>query len=465
MGWWLFTCYDPGGMQGLSLELSDDPSLVADRPLFSGLLPTAHNWAPAAVSSVILHLLMVVSAVLAQEYLPMFWPASLDERFAFKTFPLNVSQRLYYFVEPQTQRPAPREAAPVVTPSDPGAQRRDRLRLSPGIIIPPMPEPPRISSLVIQPSKGLADLLSAMPAISAWAPRERPAPKTFVQPGRTRPVPERPALDAPPTLARPNNEPRLADLNFAAVPTVAAPALPRAPSSTTPVRVVQPFKPPAEVLNAGIGARAGDAVNLITAGPVILPPNTYVSVPPGVAGVLPETAPPPPAAPAAAVAAGKPGEAQSGAKAPSRVSAAGRPDAAPAAAAGAPAIELTAPREAAPPPGSIRVTKPKDGRYTFMVTGSKPEESFPEAAGMLSGKLVYTVYLGIGARPDWILQYCLPQSSPVAAAGVLAAPYPYLMFRPALSYDWDGEHLFVHGMLKRGGKAGAAGAGRRGHAG
>jgi hypothetical protein len=98
------------------------------------------------------------------------------------------------------------------------------------------------------------------------------------------------------------------------------------------------------------------------------------------------------------------------------------------------------------------VTKPKDGRYTFMVMGSKPEESFPEAAGMLSGKLVYTVYLGIGARPDWILQYCLPPSAPVAATGVLTAPYPYLMFRPALSYDWDGEHLFVHGMLNEAGK-------------
>ena len=104
------------------------------------------------------------------------------------------------------------------------------------------------------------------------------------------------------------------------------------------------------------------------------------------------------------------------------------------------------------PPGAIRVTKPMDGRYTFMVMGSKPEESFPEAAGMLSGKLVYTVYLGIGARPDWILQYCLPQSAAVAAGGALAAPYPYLMFRPKLSYEWDGEYLFVKGMLSEEGK-------------
>ena len=124
-------------------------------------------------------------------------------------------------------------------------------------------------------------------------------------------------------------------------------------------------------------------------------------------------------------------------------------------------------RAAAPPmpPGAIRVTKPKDGRYTFMVMGSKPEESFPEAAGMLSGKLVYTVYLGIGVRPDWILQYCLPPSAAVAAGGALAAPYPYLMFRPKLSYEWDGRVPVCKGNAKRGGEAREAGAGGGGDGG
>ena len=412
-------------MQSLSLERSYDPSVVADHLLFSGLLPPAHNWAPAAGMSLVLHFLAVACMLLAQQYLPLFRPALLDGRYTFKAFPMPVSQKLYYFVEPQAQRPVPSGAAPVTS----AAPRRAQLRLAPGVSIPPLPEPPKVSSLVIQPSAGLASLLSAMPAISAWAPREKPVLKAFVQPGRTRPLPQAPVLDAPPTLDRPNNEARLSDMNFAAVPTVAAPALPRSPASTTPVRVAEPFKLPANVPNAGIGGREGDAVNLITAGPAILPPNTYVSVPPGVAGVMPESVP----APSAAAATGKPGAGQ-------------------ASAAGAPAIELTATRDSPPPPGAIRVTRPIDGRYTFMVMGSKPEESFPEAAGLLSGKLVYTVYLGIGARPDWTLQYCLPASAPVAAAGALAAPYPYLMFRPKLSYDWDGEHLFVHGMLNEQGK-------------
>jgi hypothetical protein len=415
-------------MQTLSLELRSEPGVAAERPLFSGLLPPAHNWAPAAGVSLVLHFLALACTLLAQEYLPLFRPDSLDGLYTAKTYPLNMSQRLYYYVEPQARRRVPRGAAPV-TPSGPAAQRRAYLRLPPGMSIPPLPEPPRVSSLVIQPSKGLADLLSPMPAISAWAPRERPAPKVFVQPGRARPLPDSPVLDAPPTLERPNTELRLSDMNFAAMPAVASPALPRPSSSTTPVRIIEPPKLPADVLNAGIGWREGDPVNLITAGTAIPPPNTYVSVPPGVAGGTAESAP----SPSTVAAASKPGAGQGGA-------------------AGAPATELTAARDRTPPPGATRVARPKDGRYTFMVMGSKPDESFPEAAGMLSGKLVYTVYLGIGARPDWILQYCLPKSAPATGAGALAAPYPYLMFRPPLSSDWDEEYLFVHGMLNVEGK-------------
>jgi hypothetical protein len=299
------------------------------------------------------------------------------------------------------------------------------------VSIPPVPEPPKVSSLVLQPSEGVANLLSAMPVISAWASRAKPAPKAFVQPGGARALPQTPVLDALPTLDRPNNELSLSDINIAAVPRVAAPAFSLPPASTTPIRIADSPKLPAEALNAGIGSRAGDPVNLITAGPAILPPNTYVSVPAGVAGVAAGGAPSPPTA-AAAV---KPGAGQGGA-------------------ASAPAIQLTAARNTAPPmpPGTTQVTKAKDGRYTFLVMGSKPEESFPEAAGMLSGKLVYTVYLGIGARPDWILQYCLPKWAATTPAGSIEAPYPYLMFKPPLSSDWDEEYLFVHGMLNAEGK-------------
>ena len=107
------------------------------------------------------------------------------------------------------------------------------------------------------------------------------------------------------------------------------------------------------------------------------------------------------------------------------------------------------------PPGVKSIVWPKDGHYTFLVMGSKPEESFPEAAGLLSGQLVYTVYLRTGARPDWILQYCLPKSSEAAgtgAAGPLEAPYAYVMQRPEVSFESDDERAFVHGIIDFTGK-------------
>jgi hypothetical protein len=298
--------------------------------------------------------------------------------------------------------------------------------ISPGIEIPALPQPPRLDSILIQPSRDLATLLAPLPALSAWTPPVGPAPKAFVQPGRTAPVTGRTVLDAPPSVDRPNRELRLSDLKLAGPPALAPPAMPRPAASTAPVRVIEPPSPLNQPVGAGIGLKEGDFANLISAGPAILPPNSYVSVPAGVAapvsgGDSPEVA-----------GAGGSGPAGKAAASPENLIAARRTD---------PPL----------PPGSTRVAKPKEGQFTFMVMGSKPEESFPEAAGILSGKLVYTVYLGIGLRPDWILQYCLPKSAP-QSGGALAAPYPYLMFRPRLSFDWDEGYLFVHGMVGADGK-------------
>jgi len=84
--------------------------------------------------------------------------------------------------------------------------------------------------------------------------------------------------------------------------------------------------------------------------------------------------------------------------------------------------------------------------------GSAPEEAFPESAGMLSGRLVYTVYLRIRPRRDWILQYCLPRAAPQGDTGRgstarLEAPYAVVMLRPEVSFESDDEHVFVRGQI------------------
>jgi hypothetical protein len=192
-----------------------------------------------------------------------------------------------------------------------------------------------------------------------------------------------------------------------------------------------------EPVNAGIGLKVGDAASLIAAGPVKLPPNTYLNVPPAVAGA---SAGPGSDGPANDRGSGA-GEAAKPALAPgsSAPGSAGETK--------AQVRDLIAARDTAPPmPQATKITRPVDGRFNVVVMGSSPADSFPEIAGVLSGKIVYTVYLGINRSRDWILQYCLPKST-ASGTGKLDAPYPYLMFHPIFSLESDGDYLFVHGLI------------------
>jgi hypothetical protein len=56
--------------------------------------------------------------------------------------------------------------------------------------------------------------------------------------------------------------------------------------------------------------------------------------------------------------------------------------------------------------GLVRITQPKDGKFGIVVSGSSISDEFPESAGILSGQMVYTVYIKAGLRKNWVLQYC-----------------------------------------------------------
>jgi hypothetical protein len=317
-----------------------------------------------------------------------------------------------------------------------------------------LPEPPTVQSVIIQPvAPSQAVLLAPLPAITAWTPPEKAAPKEFVLPGRPKSAPQQPALDAPPQIDSPNREARLSDVNMTGLASNSQPSLPRPPSSTAPVRVFQPPKPQSAPASQAIGALGGDPAALITAGAGALPPGTYVSVPAvvqrGAVGVL---APPPPrdvppvnGSGAGQGAGGSSGQGNGGSGSGTTPSG------------NAPPLNLT-PGVARPlPPGVTRVVRPRDGRYTFSVMGSRPDEAFPESAGMLSGDIVFTVYLRIGASRDWVLQYCLPRSAPQGAierGGTvkIEAPYALLMLRPAVTFQSDDDYLFVRGVVNRAGQ-------------
>jgi hypothetical protein len=102
-----------------------------------------------------------------------------------------------------------------------------------------------------------------------------------------------------------------------------------------------------------------------------------------------------------------------------------------------------------------RITLPKDGKFGVVVSGAAGSTPYPESVGALSGKVVYTVYLKVGWRKNWILQYCLPQTTESARKGTatpLDAPWPLLMLRSDRLRDFDPDYVMVHGMLTSAGQ-------------
>lgn len=102
--------------------------------------------------------------------------------------------------------------------------------------------------------------------------------------------------------------------------------------------------------------------------------------------------------------------------------------------------------------GVTRITMPRDGKFGVVVQGSADSTRYPESAGALTGKVVYTVYLRVGLRKNWILQYCLPKSAARLGSTPVDAPWPFEMLRPDRWGSSDSDYVMVKGMLTSGGQ-------------
>jgi hypothetical protein len=105
--------------------------------------------------------------------------------------------------------------------------------------------------------------------------------------------------------------------------------------------------------------------------------------------------------------------------------------------------------------GLTRIALPRDGKFGVVVSGAAGSTPYPESVGALSGKVVYTVYVKVGLRKSWILQYCLPQAAESARKGTatsLDAPWPFLMLRLDRLSDFEPDYVMVHGMLTSAGQ-------------
>jgi hypothetical protein len=100
-----------------------------------------------------------------------------------------------------------------------------------------------------------------------------------------------------------------------------------------------------------------------------------------------------------------------------------------------------------------RINLPKDGKFGVVVMGSSQAVPYPESVGALGGKMVYTVYLNVGLRKKWVLQYCLTKEAERSvargtAATPLEAPFPFLIFRPDRLVE-SGDYVIVHGLINK----------------
>jgi hypothetical protein len=103
-------------------------------------------------------------------------------------------------------------------------------------------------------------------------------------------------------------------------------------------------------------------------------------------------------------------------------------------------------------PGTTRIALPKDGKFGAVVLASAESSPYPETESALNGKLIRTVYLQMGLRKSWILQYCQPNGVEHKAGiepgtAPLDAPWPFLMIRPNELSTTDTDYIVVHGIV------------------
>jgi hypothetical protein len=104
-----------------------------------------------------------------------------------------------------------------------------------------------------------------------------------------------------------------------------------------------------------------------------------------------------------------------------------------------------------------RIVLPKDGKFGAVVMGSSATGPYSEAQGALSGKILYTVYLRVGLRKNWIMQFGVPKAVErvTAAKGStteLEAPWPQLILTPANATLLDHDYIILRGVLNTKGK-------------
>lgn len=294
--------------------------------------------------------------------------------------------------------------------------------------------------------------------IVMWTPQSTPAVKIVPPP----PQPQ-PAANVRPSLAKPNHEVPVVDVELASTP-AASETIPLLAGTTTPIP--QPGLDPSRVPESSSTSSAPPTPKavlsvsdvVLSQGIATLPPANQVAAATRTDFLAPGQ---PKSASAAGVGsiAGKqgasdsrvvPGDHGSQTQAATGPAAESGTKASPSSGSSADSIPGSSPGDGL---SVARITRPMDGHFGVIVVGDSVADEYPEAADIWADRLAYTVYLHVGDARSWILQYCLPRAAQASGSTTRPdAPWPYLMVTPHLAPgDADSDALLVHGFINAAG--------------
>jgi hypothetical protein len=307
----------------------------------------------------------------------------------------------------------------------------------------------------------------AVPDLLLWSPREAPPPRKRLIPPPPRDVPK-PAQNvlAPPKLDVPNQEIKIADLRFSAPPVSELPKLAAPPATTSPLKIQGPEEGAQLPQTVSTSSSQQTAAHIISLSNLPLHADSVVAVLPanqiaasggnegngaGQAGGASESAAGRETGSAASEAKGTGAGAEGNALATDATGNATQ-GLARSSGPGGFGSSHSGVRDELNMAAIHKLTLPKDGKFGVVVLGSSASEAYPDSVGLMTGKVIYTVYLKVGLRKNWILQYCLPGAieqtfSAKGSATPLDPPWPFLMLRPDLPTGSGADALMVRGFV------------------
>ena len=398
---------------------------------------------PSLIGSLAAHAVVLALAILTAGHASWFQIEYTDWSAYAEPIRLRIPEPIYYQARGARRASQGRTGRPPGDTAGPNAGLARGSSLSHWLPPPPnleLPMPRQIPAeapIILQPDPRAPRALPKLDLsfLAAWGRLEPDSRKLTshepVVPGRTEGPAPPPKLGETPVLAIPNREPRAADVNIAAAPPQPTPALAMPSPATIPVRLKEKT---AEAPLASFDVTQGRQVNVFALEASRKYPGEMVEIPRGL-----ENSPPPRrgeggggnasgnASGDGAVSApssdrgvantstastgqkrgsGEPGESATGSVSPSGKSP------------GTGTLQSMnstdsgASREA-DSPAVTRIQHPADGNYDVVLMNSAGLDDLPEVAGLLTGNPVYTVYLRVGDRREWLLEYlaCRPMQA------------------------------------------------------